>query len=151
MQIARKLIPAFAMMLAVSSAAAQGAARDPERAAVRQVILELASHVQSGNWASADALFAARGAHMLADTSAMHSWAEYRDGHLKTEVGRYSNVKVTHTGVEAQVRGAAAWVVFKQEITGTPSSGAARMVGRGSAVLEKIEGRWIIVQLHMSR
>src|SRR5215210_2216010 len=82
-----RLTPLFAaaLMLAVatSTAAGQRATPDPERAAARQVILEMAAHVQGGKWAEADSLFAARGVHVLVDTAAYHSWAEYRDRQLK--------------------------------------------------------------------
>lgn len=42
-------------------------------------------------------------------------------------------------------------VAFRQEISGTSSSGPAQRVSRGSAVLEKVDGRWIVVHLHLSR
>ncbi|MEO5870679.1 MAG: nuclear transport factor 2 family protein [Gemmatimonadaceae bacterium] len=148
----KRLCVTAAVLVGVSSPAlAQGPAPDPERAAARQVFLELALDLQTGKWASADSLFATRGLHVLADTTAYHSWAGYRDGQLKPELARYTNLKVAHTGVEAQVRGAVSWVAFRQEISGTSSSGPAQRVSRGSAVLEKVDGRWIVVHLHLSR
>jgi len=110
----------------------------------------LSSHLQTGKWESADSLFATRGVHILADTAALHSWAEYREKLLKPDLARYGNLRVAHTGVEAQVRGGVAWVAFRQEIGGTPTSGPVQRVGRGSAVLEKLNGRWTIVHLHVS-
>jgi hypothetical protein len=150
---ASKVLSLVMITLAVLAprAEAQRGTPDPERAAARQVLLAMAAHVQGGKWASADSLFATSSVHILADTNAFHSWAEYRDGKLKPELARYANLKVTHTGVEATVRGAVAWVAFRQEVAGTPSSGAAIQVSRGSAVLEKLNGRWTIVHLHMSR
>ena len=121
---------------------------DPERAAARQVLLELGAHLQEGKWPEADALFATRGLHVLADTMAYHSWADYREKQLKTDLAKYSGLKVAHTGVEAQVRGNVAWVAFKQEISG--SSGPPK-VARGSAVLEKLNDKWTIVHYHVSR
>jgi len=144
-------VAALAFVATTSSVGAQGGTPDPERAAVRQVVLQLAADLQGGNWSAADSLFAARGVHVLVDTLALHRWAEFRDTRLKPELARFANVRVTHSGVEAQVRGAVAWVVFRQEIAGTPSSGPAQSVARGSAVLEKVDGRWLIVHLHMSR
>ncbi len=148
-----RLLSAAVLVLAIAApyAEAQRGTPDPERAAARQVILAMAAHVQGGQWASADSLFATGGVHILADTSAFHSWAEYRDGRLKPQLARYTNLRVTHTGVEAQVRGAVAWVAFRQEIAGSATAGAALQVSRGSAVLEKLNGRWTIVHLQVSR
>jgi len=146
------LLSLFALVLgaAPSVQAQQRGTPDPERAAARQVLLEMAAHLQGGKWASADSLFATRGVHVLADTAALHTWAEYRDTRLKPELSRYTSLRVAHTGVEAQVRGAVAWVAFRQEIAGTTTAGAEQRVGRGSAVLEKLDGRWTIVHYHVS-
>jgi Tfp pilus assembly protein PilF len=137
-----------ALTAGATSTQAQRGTPDPERAAARQVILAMATHIQGGNWTQADSLFATRGVHILADTAAYHSWAEYRDKQFKPDLARYSEVKLAHTGVEATVRGNVAWVAFRQEVSG--GSAMAR-VGRGSAVLEKLGGRWTIVHLHISR
>jgi len=146
------LLAAFAFIVGAASPARaqQRGTPDPERAAARQVILEMAALLQGGKWASADSLFATRGVHILADTVAVHSWADYREKLLKPDLARYGNLRVAHTGVEAQVRGAVAWVAFRQEMSGTPTSGPEQRVGRGSAVLEKMDGRWTIVHLHIS-
>jgi hypothetical protein len=149
MTFATRLLSTGALLVACATPAiAQRGTPDPERAAARQVLLELASDLQDGKWAQADSLFAPRGVHVLADTNAFHSWAEYRDKQVKPELAKLSGVKVVHSGVESQVRGNVAWVAFKQEVGG--SSGQAR-VGRGSAVLEKVDGRWTIVHYHISR
>lgn len=147
---ALRFASAAVLVAAASSSllAQQGGTPDPERAAARQVLLQLASNLQEGQWAQADSLFAARGVHVLADTAAFHSWADYRDKQLKSTLASVSGLKVAHTGVEAQVRGNVAWVAFKQEISG--SAPPAR-VARGSAVLEKLNGRWTIVHYHVSR
>src|SRR5215216_3773139 len=148
-----RILPAAALVLGAITAPlqAQRGTPDPERAAARQVLLELASHLQDGKWTQADSLFAARGVHVLADTAAYHSWAEYRDKQLKPDLARYSGLKVAHTGVEAQVRGNVAWVAFRQEVGGTTTPASQARVGRGSAVMEKLDGRWTIVHYHVSR
>jgi hypothetical protein len=141
-------IAALLLLAGTASLHAQRGTPDPERAATRQVLLELGSFLQEGKWAQADSLFPARGVHLLADTSAFHTWAEYRDKSLKPDLAKYSGLKVAHTGVESQVRGNVAWVAFRQEVSG---SGGTPRVGRGSAVLEKVDGKWIIVHYHISR
>ncbi|MEX1181958.1 MAG: nuclear transport factor 2 family protein, partial [Gemmatimonadota bacterium] len=74
-----------------------------------------------------------------------------RDGQLKAELARYSDLKFEHTAVEPVVRGNVAWVAFRQVISGTVASAPVRVPGRGTAVLEKRDGHWIIVHLHVSR
>lgn len=145
-----QLVPAAG--LALSAPAQQRPAPDPERAAARQVIIELASYMQDAKWPMADSLFATRGLHVLADTLAFHSWADYRDRTLKPDLARRSGLRVTHSGVEAVVRGGnVAWVAFRQEIAGTTTPASTPAVGRGTAVLEKTNGRWTIVHYHISR
>lgn len=113
------------------------------------MLLALATHLQAGEWAQADSLFATRGVHVLADTNAHHAWAAYRDTVQKADLVRFGNdAKVARTGVEATVRGAVAWVACKQVLNGGSASPA---VGRGSAVLEKMNDRWTIVHYHISR
>jgi hypothetical protein len=149
----RHLLCAVALIAGTSASPvhAQRGTPDPERAAARQVLLAMATHIQEGKWEQADSLFATRGVHILADTSAYHSWAEYRDKQLKPDLARYGDLTLAHTGVEAQVRGTIAWVAFKQVVGGNTTPASAPRVGRGSAVLEKINDRWTIVHLHISR
>jgi hypothetical protein len=147
-----RLTTAAALMLVIGAPLhAQRGTPDPERAAARQVLLQLAANLQEGKWAQADSAFATRGVHVLADTSAYHSWADYRDKQLKADLARFTGLKVAHTGVEAQVRGNVAWVAFRQEVSGTTTPASSPRISRGSAVLEKLDGRWAIVHYHTSR
>lgn len=144
------------LLLVATSATAQSApgqragAQDAERTAVQQLIVKMAENIQAGNMTAVDSLFG-RGGHILTDTSTLHGWSEYRDGQLKSELARYTNLKFEHTAVEAVVRGDVAWVAFRQVISGMVASAPVRVPGRATAVLEKKDGRWIIVHLHVSR
>lgn len=124
---------------------------DPERVAVQQMIADLATHIQSGDLAPIDSMFRGRGVHILTDTATTHGWPEYRDKFLKPELVRYKNLQFTHTAIEPQVRGNVAWVAFREELSGETANGPAKVSGRGTAVLEKLDGRWRIVHLHVSR
>jgi hypothetical protein len=138
-----------AASVAISSPlAAQRGTPDPERVAVRTVIQALAQNLQDGKWEMADSAFAARGLHVLVDTLALHTWAEYRDKYLKMDMAKYTDLKVAHTGIESVVRGNVAWSAWRQELSGT---GAPARVARGSAVLEKVNEKWTIVHYHVSR
>lgn len=122
---------------------------DPERDAVQTVIADFAAHIQANDLASLDTFFPPRGLHILTDDATTHGWAEYRDQYLTAELARYSDLSYSHTAIEPVVRGNVAWVAFRREFR----SGAATepVQGRGTAVLEKRDGRWVIVHLHMSQ
>lgn len=123
---------------------------DPEREAVQQVITRFAEHVQEGNLSALETFFPERGLHILTDSATTHGWAEYRDRHLKPELARFPGLRYAHTRVEPVVRGNVAWVAFRRELSS--SAGAAEPVqGRGTAVLEKRDDRWLIVHLHVSQ
>jgi hypothetical protein len=85
--------------------------------------------------------------HILTDDATTHGWAEYRDQHLAPELD-IAGLRYAHTAVEPVVRGNVAWVAFRREISGTAMAASE---GRGTAVLEKVDDRWVIVHLHMSR
>lgn len=141
----------FATVLASRSFAQTPTGSDPERTAVQQIIADYAAHVQAGDLAALDSVFRARGVHILTDTATTHGWPEYRDKFLKPELARYSKLQFTHSAIEPVVRGTVAWVAFREELSGETSAGPTKVSGRGTAVLEKIDGRWRIVHLHVSR
>jgi ketosteroid isomerase-like protein len=120
-----------------------------ERAAVQRVITGYATNLQSGNLAAIEAMFGP-GLHILTGSSALHSWAEYRDQALNPEVARFTGLRYTHSGIETTVRGNVAWSNFRWQIAGT-SDTPPPVLGRATAVLEKIDGAWKIVALHFSK
>ena len=135
-----------AAALSPATARAQVTSRpDPERAAVQQVIVELGEHLQTGNLAGIEPLVRPR-LHILTDNATTHGWVEYRDKFLAPELGRLT-AGYAHTAVEATVRGDFAYVAFRRLFG---KAGGAQTEGRGTAVLEKIDGRWVIVHLHMA-
>lgn len=123
---------------------------DPERDAVRSVIADFAEHVQANDLSALDSLFPQRGLHILTDDATTHGWAEYRDKYLIPELARYPGLRYAHTAIEPVVRGDVAWVAFRREMSSS-TDGTGAVQGRGTAVLEKRDGRWVIVHLHVSR
>ena len=122
-------------------------APNPDRAAVREVITSLGEYFQAGDLEAAETLFRSGGMHILTDNATTHGWAEYRDQHLGPELD-IEGLQYAHTAVEPVVRGNVAWVAFRREISGT---GTTPVEGRGTAVLEKVDTRWVIVHLHVSK
>ncbi len=121
---------------------------DPEREAVRQVIVRLGEFFQAEDVDAAEALFPERGIHILTDDGTTHAWAEYRDLYLLDELKEIEGLGYTHTRVEPTVRGNVSWVSFRREFS---ASGVPPFEGRGTAVLEKLDDRWMIVHMHLSR
>ena len=117
---------------------------------MRRVITDLADGIHTGQLADIDALFAPSGVHIILDNMALHGWAEYRDEHLRPEMARFSDLRYAHTGVETSLRGNIAWVAFRWQMS-SAGPGPAPVLGRASAVLEKIDDRWQIAHLHLSR
>lgn len=120
-----------------------------ERAAVQRVIAGYAQSVQSENLAAIEGAFAP-GLHILTGASALHSWAEYRDQHLRPETARFRGLRYTHSGIETTIRGNVAWANFRWQMAGDGDTPAPAL-GRGTAVLEKLDGSWKIAVLHFSR
>jgi len=146
-----KLMPAAtALIIAVVAAPTLNAQVD-ERAKVQRVIEAVAANIQARNLSAVDTLFApGRGVHILEGAGANHGWAEYRDSHLAPELAGFQSLTYRFYSVEAQVRGMIAWAAFRYELAAETAGGPVATEGRGSAVLEQREGRWVIVQYHTS-
>jgi ketosteroid isomerase-like protein len=148
MRIALAVLVAWLVLPGAREAKAQ-VPDNQDRAAVQRVITGYATNVQSGNFAAIEATFGP-GIHILTGSSALHSWAEYRDQALQPEIVRFTGLRYTHSGIETTVRGNVAWSNFRWQMAGT-SENPPPVLGRGTAILEKLDGQWKIVALHFSK
>jgi ketosteroid isomerase-like protein len=146
----RRLLLATTLALAVLAPAGVHAQADEQRAEVLGVITAFANGIHTSALSDVEGLFAPTGVHILVDNAALHGWGEYRDDYLAPEMARYADMRYAHTGVETSVRGNIAWSAFRWQMS-SAGDGPAPVLGRGSAVLEKMNGDWKIVHLHMSR
>lgn len=121
-----------------------------ERPAVRRVIMAFADGIHTGSLAENDELFTPSGVHILVDNVALHGWADFRSELLEPEMARYSGLRYAHTGIETTLRGNIAWTAFRWQMSGSGGE-PAPVLGRATAVLEKINGQWLIAHLHFSR
>ena len=137
-------------VLAFLVPATVSAQQTEERAAVRRVIIALADGIHTNQLAGIDRLFAPSGVHILLDNQALHGWDEYHDFHLRPEMARYPDLRYAHTGIESSVRGNIAWAAFRWQMS-SAGDWPAPVLGRGTVVLEKIDGSWKIAHLHFSR
>ena len=131
--------------------AGSAVAQDPEVEAVRAVVSALASYSQAGDFTGLDSLYSSgRGVHIIEGAGVNHGWVDYRDHHLKPELAEFKNFSYRYFAIEPQVRGTVAWTAFRYELAADTPNGHVEVEGRGTAVLEKRDGRWLVVHTHTS-
>ncbi len=135
---------------AATSAAAQAAPLD-DTAAVRRVVEALAQFSQAKNLSAMDTLYApGPGVHIIEGAGINHGWEDYRDHHLKPELEELQQFQDRYYAIEPVVRGDVAWASFRYDLAAETPRGHVESEGRGTAVLEKRSGRWVMVHLHTS-
>ncbi len=142
---------AMGLLLTGMAVPSHAVVQDPDVEAVEQVLTAFAAFSQAKNVAGMDTLFAPdEWVHIIEGAGVNHGWADYRDHHLVPELGEMENFRYRYFAIEPQVRGATAWTPFRYELSADTERGHAEIEGRGTAVLEKRDGRWVIVHLHTS-
>jgi ketosteroid isomerase-like protein len=79
-----------------------------------------------------------------------NGWRDYRDHHLAPELAAFENLHYRFFDVAPQVRGMVAWAPFRYDLAADTPTGHVEVEGRGTAVLERRNGRWLVVHLHTS-
>jgi ketosteroid isomerase-like protein len=144
--VLRVTLVGVATMLYHAPVAAQS-----EEDAVRAVLVTYAERMQAKDLAAMDTLFApGTGVHIIEGAGVNHGWADYRDHHLAPELKGAEGFEIRYFAVEPQVRGDVAWTSFRYDLAMEMSGNQMEMEGRGTAVLERREGQWLIVHLHTS-
>ncbi len=110
-----------------------------------------AAYSQAADLHASDTLWSSgRGVHIIEGAGVNHGWAEYRDEHLKPELERFENFEYRFSSIEPQIRGNVAWAAFRYTVVADIDERHIDIEGRGTAVLEKVGGRWVISHLHTS-
>ena len=126
-------------------------AQADDEATVRAVVEALATYSQAGDWAGLDSLYApGRGVHIIEGAGVNHGWADYRDDHLKPELAELENMQYRYYNVEPQIRGDVAWASFRYDFSADTPRGQVEIEGRGTTILERLDGRWRVVHHHTS-
>jgi len=122
-----------------------------DTAAVRRVIEAVAAYSQTRNYSAMDTLYArGGGVHIIEGAGVNHGWEDFRDNHLEPEFAEFQNIAYRYYAVEPVIRGDVAWASFRYDFAVDAPSGHVESEGRGTAVLERREGRWVIVHQHTS-
>lgn len=123
---------------------------EPEEA-VRRILESWAELAQAGELADMGELVAQRrGVHFIEGAGVNHGWTEYRDEHLAPELEAFTDLRYRYLAIEPVVQGDFAYAAFRYELQAGTPSGSIDIEGRGTAVLEHLDGRWQIVHLHTS-
>lgn len=118
---------------------------------IRDVLVTYAELMQAKDLAGMESLFAPdSGVRIIEGAGVNRGWADYRDHHLGPELEHAEEFQIRYFAVEPQVRNDVAWAAFRYELAAVMSGSRVEMEGRGTAVLERREGRWLIVHLHTS-
>lgn len=136
--------------LLTSAGLATGRAQTPEQQVTR-VVEALATLSVAKDLAGLDTLYAPDPSVRVIEGAGVNKgWADYRDHHLGPELKEMKNFRYRYYDVEPQVRGAVAWASFRYEMAVDTPTGPGASEGRGTAVLENRNGRWLVVHLHTS-
>lgn len=141
----------LAVTLLAAASATPLVGQAPDTAAVRQVVEALARLSQEKNVAALDTLYAPDAwVRIIEGAGVNNGWVDYRDHHLRPELEEMQNFQYRYFGIEPQVRGDVAWAAFRYELSARTPQGHVQVDGRGTAILERRGGRWLIVHLHTS-
>jgi ketosteroid isomerase-like protein len=148
----RPLVAAITVAVSTSLALPSGAsAQEADEEAVRALLENVASWMEAGDFAALDEVYApGEDVHIIEGAGVNHGWKEYRDSHLKPELESFENFSYSYFDVEPHVRGDVAWAGFRYELSVDTARGHIEMEGRGTAVLERMDGDWRIVRTHTS-
>ena len=146
----RKFRSVVVFSLFATAASASASAQSPEEQ-VSRVVEALATLSVAKDLAGLDTLYAPdSGVRVIEGAGVNKGWADYRDHHLGPELKEMKNFRLRYYDVEPQVRGNVAWASFRYELGADTPRGPAESEGRGTAVLENRNGRWLVVHLHTS-
>lgn len=141
-----------AVVLALASVGpALAAPPDADADAVRKALAAMAEAVERNDRAALDGLWAHDESVLVFENGHVNAgWADYRDTHLGPEMAAMKNATFVLEDVRPHVAGATAWVTLSYAISAEVDT--RRVEGRGLAtvVLEKRDGRWLIVHWHSS-
>ena len=142
----------FTLVATLSFVAGQVAAQtDGATAEIRSTLERVAESFESGELGLLDDVFApGPGVHIIEGAGVNHGWVEYRDHHLRPELEAFENFEYRYFAIEPVVRGDMAFAAFRYELSAAIDGSQLNIEGRGTVVLEQLEGHWKIAHLHTS-
>lgn len=122
-----------------------------EEEAIVALLESVSAAMQSGDLATLDSVYAGGpGVHIIEGAGVNHGWADYRDHHVAPELAAFTELAYRWHTVEPRVVGDIAYASFQYSLDARMEERVIAVDGRGTAVLERMNGRWRIVHIHTS-
>jgi ketosteroid isomerase-like protein len=142
----RPLLVALLIMLAPAVATAQHEHRaaPADTAEVRATIVALFDAAERGDFEALGAIYSGEDLTVIEGAGIDRGWTEYRDHHLAPELEAFQNFEYRPSQIEAHVAGDFAWAIFRYSLRADYQERRLDHVGRGTAVLERRDDRWVV-------
>lgn len=115
-----------------------------EAVRVGAAVRALFAAAERGDVAALDTLYAGDSLTVVEGAGINRGWADYRDHHLAPELREMRGFRYRPFEIEARVSGDLAWSTFRYALQAEVKGRAIDAVGRGTAILERRGGRWIV-------
>lgn len=149
--LSRVTIVVFAVFLSLAANVNSMAAQAPhshtamsDSATVRGVIVSLFGAAESGDLAALDSIYAGEDLTVIEGAGINRGWKDYRDHHLAPELKEMSGFEYRPFEIQARTNGSLAWAIFRYTLKGKIGDRVIDNVGRGTAILERRGGRWVV-------
>jgi ketosteroid isomerase-like protein len=120
---------------------AEGTADEEAVAATIEAVFEA---TERSDFAALDSLYAGSELTVIEGAGINRGWADYRDDHLKPELKDFRSFVYRPFEIEAQAAGEFAWAIFRYDLKVELEDRSVDNVGRGTAILVRRDGRWIV-------
>lgn len=119
-----------------------------EERRVASAIQALFAAAERNDMAALDSIYAGTDLTVMESTGINRGWADYRDHHLAPEMKEMKNFRYRPFEIEPHVSGNLAWAIFRYNLGGETGGRVIDNIGRGTAVLEKRRGKWVVRHTH---
>ena len=115
-----------------------------EAAAAVRTVRALFAAAERGDLTALDTLYAGDSLTVVEGAGINRGWRDYRDHHLAPELKEMQNFRYRPFEIEAHVQGDLAWATFRYALQATSADRTIDNLGRGTAILERRPGRWVV-------
>ena len=138
-------------LLIVAGFTSVALAQSKDETRIREILKQNTDSFAANDMATLDKIWANDEAVIVFENGyANYGWADYRNNHLGPEMKEIANTKYDSSDVKVRVSGKMAYATFKYTISGDSNGKHFDSGGLGTAVLEKRNGKWVIVHWHSS-
>jgi ketosteroid isomerase-like protein len=115
-----------------------------EEEAIVSTLEAVFAATEQSDYDALDTLYAGADLTIIEGAGIDRGWVNYRDHHLKPELEEFQGFVYRPYEIEAHAEGDLAWVIFRYDLEIQLDERTVDNVGRGTAVLEKRDGRWVV-------